>query len=142
MTLHDPILLKETLNRSAKIDVDSGTAPDFETAVRRLHCHCVQVRVGPEVATSAAHQAALLTVVNVVRRFALGGVLVEGALAGMAMTGPLPGVALEHAIRGLGGIIGASEEGVPTIVIGTVAELTGRPNPCGTLTRLRRLPGG
>lgn len=126
MTLHDPILLKETLNRSAKIDVDSGTAPDFETAVRRLHGHRVQVRVGPEVATSAAHQAALLTVVNVARRFALGGVLVEGALAGVAMTGPLPGVALEHAVRSLGGTIGAPEEAIPTIVIGTVEGVTGR----------------
>lgn len=126
MTLHYPLLLKETLNRSAKIDVDSGTAPDFETAVRRLHGHRIQVRVGPEVATSAAHQAALLTVVNVARRFALGGVLVEGALAGEAVTGPLPGVALEQAVRSFGGNIGALEEDIPTIVIGTVEGVTGR----------------
>ncbi len=92
MTLHDPIALKETLNRAAKIDVDSGAAADFETAVRRLHGHRVQVRVGREVATSAAHQAALLTVVNVARRFALGGVLVEGPLEGAVIAGPVPGI--------------------------------------------------
>lgn len=125
MTLHDPVALKETLNRAAKIDVDSGAAADFETAVRRLHGHRVQVRVGREVATSAAHQAALLTVVNVARRFALGGVLVEGPLEGTVITGPVPGIPLERAVVDLGGIPGPMSAGIPTIAIGTVEDAAG-----------------
>lgn len=72
--------IRDTLNRVAKVDLDNGTAPDVETAVARLQTHRLGVVAGPEVAGSAAHQAALLTVVNVARRFALGGVYVSGEL--------------------------------------------------------------
>lgn len=126
MTIFDPIMLKETLNRAAKIDVDSGAVADFETAVRRLHRHRLQVRVGNEVSTSPAHQAALLTVVNVARRFALGGVFVQGPLEGLTITGPVPGKPLERAVIDLGGIPGSTAANVPTIVIGTVENASGR----------------
>lgn len=126
MTFDNPALLKETLNRAAKIDVDSGAAPDFETAVRRLKGHRIQIVVGPEVASSAAHQAAVLTVVNAARRFALGGVLVDGSLDGPALVGPVPGIPLDVAVRDIGGLVGAFEDGLPTIVVGTSAKTSGR----------------
>lgn len=126
MTLNDPISLKETLNRAAKIDVDSGAVADFETAIRRLHGHRLQVRVGSEVSTSAAHQAALLTVVNVARRFALGGVFVQGPLEGVTITGPVPGMPLERAVIDLGGTPGFAGAVLPTIAIGTVGDASGR----------------
>lgn len=126
MTPQDPILLKETLNRAAKIDVDSGSAPDFETAVRRLQSHRIQVIAGPEVETSPAHQAALLTAVNIARRFALGGVLVGGHLEGKVANGLIPGAALEAEVRRLGGLPGNVESGLPTLVVGTSRSVTGR----------------
>ncbi len=80
MGIPDIANIRDTLNRVAKVDLDNGTAPDIETAIARLRGHRIAVTVGPEVATSAPHQAALLTVVNIARRFALGGVDVEGDL--------------------------------------------------------------
>lgn len=125
MNFDDPIALKESLNRAAKVDVDSGSVPDFEQAVRRLQGHRVQICVGPEVSQSPGHQAALLTVVNIARRFALGGVWVDGPLDGTVCAGPIPGVSLKAAVCELGGIAGRQESGLPTIVIGSAETIDG-----------------
>ena len=111
MNYNDPVQLKEFLNRAAKLDVDGGSAADFEQAVRRLETHRVQVRVGFEVARSASHQAALLTVVNIAHRFALGGVFVDGDLGVENLVGPDVGLPLRDAVRKLGGTDGKFESG-------------------------------
>lgn len=126
MTHHDPVHLKETLNRAAKIDVDSGAAPDFDTAVSRLRGHRIQVLAGPEVAESEAHQAALLTVINIARRFALGGVLVHGALDTPSLMPRTYGSTLDDAVRTLGGVAGELDHALPTIVVGTTGPVSGR----------------
>lgn len=126
MRLLDPVLLKETLNRTAKIDVDSGAAADFETAVERLRGHRIRVVAGPEVTSSAAHQAALLTVVNVARRFALGGVMVEGPLDELALAGTCFGSTLGEAVRHLGGVTDPVNGDVPTVAVGTTSRMFGR----------------
>ncbi|MBR0554416.1 hypothetical protein J5J10_01895 [Ciceribacter sp. L1K23] len=122
MNYNDPVELKEFLNRTAKLDVDGGSVADFEQAVRRLETHRVQVRVGSEVARSASHQAALLTVVNIAHRFALGGVFIEGDLSAASLIGADMGLPLGEAVRKLGGTDGKFEPGLPTIVIGTVSD--------------------
>ena len=99
-------ILRDTLNRSAKIDVDNGSAPDFATAVERLGRHHVSVVVGPEIAVSAAHQAALLTTVNIARRFALGGVSVSGPTGGPLLVLQPGERSLEADIVRLGGRLG------------------------------------
>lgn len=126
MSMQDPRRLKETLNRTAKIDVDSGLAPDFETAVRRLRSHRIQVIAGPEVKSSLAHQAALLTVVNIARRFALGGVLVSGDLEGAVAISPSPQATLESEVRRLGGTVNHMESSLPTIIVGSPRDVLGR----------------
>lgn len=122
MNYNDPVELKEFLNRTAKLDVDGGSVADFEQAVRRLETHRVQVRVGSEVARSASHQAALLTVVNIAHRFALGGVFIDGDLSAASLIGADMGLPLGEAVRKLGGTDGKFEPGLPTIVIGTVSD--------------------
>ena len=126
MTGRDLATLKDTLNRAAKIDVDTGMAVDFETAVQRLHGHRVHVVAGPEVGSGAAHQAALLTVVNIARRFALGGVHVEGHLDTPTLAGACFGPTLADAVRQLGGVTDPGPDDAPTIVIGTAGPDTGR----------------
>ena len=58
---------------------DGRIAAELTDADRTV-ARCLELTAGPEVADSAPHQAALLTVVNVVGRFALGGVTVSGNL--------------------------------------------------------------
>ena len=119
-------ILRDTLNRSAKIDVDNGSAPDFATAVERLGRHHVSVVVGPEIAVSAAHQAALLTTVNIARRFALGGVSVSGPTGGPLLVLQPGERSLEAEIVRLGGRLGAPFEGAPTVVIGEPPDVHNR----------------
>ena len=120
--------LKDTLNRAAKLDVDAGAVDDFEAAVRRLHGHSVRVIAGPEVARSAPHQVALLTIANITRRFALRGVWVEGSLDGPVLVAGHLGPTLADAVRALGAIPGPPEPGVdmPTLAVGTAGDLPDR----------------
>jgi len=119
-------LIRDTFNRVAKVDFDSGAVPDIETAIARLTKHRIGVRVGPEVKSNPAHQAALLTVVNITHRFALGGVTVEGDLdAPLLVMGRREG-GLARAVLSLGGRMGQVAEGVPTIQVGSVCPYTGR----------------
>jgi hypothetical protein len=116
----DPIaILRDKLNRTAKIDADNGSAPDFDTAVERLRTHRIAILAGPEVVASAAHQAALLTVVNIARRFALGGVVVSGPLSGPLLVLEPNKRSLGEEVIKLGALEGAMPDCVPTIVVGT-----------------------
>jgi hypothetical protein len=67
------------LHRTAKYFMDSGRAVTHDHAMDILRGFGASIRVGPEVATSIAHQVALLTLVNLSRRTLLGGVEVLGA---------------------------------------------------------------
>src|SRR6188472_3932842 len=62
------------LHRTAKYFMDSGRAATHADAMDILHGFGASIRVGPEATTSAAHQVALLTLVNLTRRTLLGGV--------------------------------------------------------------------
>lgn len=62
------------LHRTAKYFMDNGRAATHADAMDILRGFSVSIRVGPEAATSPAHQVALLTLVNLTRRTLLGGV--------------------------------------------------------------------
>ena len=119
MAAFNPAELKNSLNRMAKIDVDSGHAGDFETAISRLAGFRVGIEVGPEIASSAPHQAALLTMVNISRRFALGGVHVSGMPDGPLLVGSNSGRRLFDEISRLGGSISSIPDGAAIIQVGT-----------------------
>jgi hypothetical protein len=119
MTTVDLAALKDSLNRMAKIDLDTGHAPTVEAALARMRGHTLQIAVGPEASTSAAHQAALLTLVNITRRFALGGVMVSGCPTAPSLTTSIYGDTLTEAVITLGGRVERLDRDLPTIIIGS-----------------------
>ncbi len=125
MTPTDMASVRDGLNRLAKLFMDEGSAADIREAEARLGRFRIRVLVGPEVNVSAAHQAALLTVVNVASRFALGGVSVAGPLDGSRLVNAVPEPTLTAAVAALGGRHDATwnpnPDGMPTIVIGRAA---------------------
>jgi hypothetical protein len=80
------------LHRTAKIFMDSGQAASYEAAIAKLETFGLNILVGSDVARSAAHQTALLTLVNLTRRSLLGGVLVAGLPDAPSYSPMAPGV--------------------------------------------------
>jgi len=105
-------------NRLAKLDLDLGEAADPEAAMARLAGYAAHIEVGPEVQHSLPHQIALLTLVNITARFALGGVTVSD-LGDSPLLAPWTGAKLSAAVEALGGIIGPSKADRPTAIIGS-----------------------
>lgn len=123
MTPADMEAVRDDLNRLAKLLVDEGSVSDIAEANACLQAFRVRVFVGPEVNFSAAHQAALLTIVNVACRFALGGVLVSGPLDGPRLVNVAPEPTLAGVVASLGGRHDPAwvpgTDSVPTVVIGS-----------------------
>lgn len=112
-------------NRLAKLDLDLGEAGDPEAAMARLKDYAAHIRVGAEVAWSAAHQIAVLTLVNILSRFALGGVTLSGMLDAPLLA-PWPGRTLMEGIEALGGAAGDPAGHCPTTVVGTADDIVDR----------------
>jgi hypothetical protein len=112
-------MLLDGLNRVAKLEIDTGAAATVEEAVSRLRGYGVNIVTGPEVCESTNHQAALLTAVNIMRRFALGGVCVSGVLGADLLVPLPPAASLGAAIQVLGGRLGPLDPKLPTVAIGT-----------------------
>jgi hypothetical protein len=70
----------DTLSRVVKMALDTGEVASVEAGYELFRTYRVAVIIGPEVNSSPAHQAALLTIVNTARRAMLGGVFVVGKL--------------------------------------------------------------
>ena len=113
----------DTINRAVKIAIDTGEVPSVQAGYELFHSYRLTVVAGPELGASAAHQAALLTIVNTGRRALLGGVEVAGEL-GVPLRVPFVGAnRLDQAVRLLGGRVGATTSpGVPTLTLGGVAD--------------------
>ncbi len=111
----------DTLNRVVKIAIDSGEVTTVAAGYDLLRTYRVGVRVGPEVQNSTAHQAALLTIVNIARRALLGGVYIEGSLDTPLLV-PVPGQqTLAGAVAALGGqAINEIAGTMPTLILGNV----------------------
>lgn len=110
----------DNLSRVVKIAIDSGEVSSVEEGYELFRSYSVAVSVGPEVVSSATHQVALLTIVNIGRRSLLGGVFVGGNLHAPLLT-PLPGYqTLAEAVVGLGGfIVEELPKTIPTLVLGS-----------------------
>jgi hypothetical protein len=110
--------LSRQLARLAKLIVDSEGI-GFETAEARLRALTLEIVVGPDAITSAAH-AAVLTAVAVGHRSFVGGVRVIGAHAQPLNTAlPLNGATLGDAAKEVGATSfgGAASQ---KIIVGTV----------------------
>jgi hypothetical protein len=98
------LIIDETnLHRTAKYFMDSGRADTHEAAMRLLGQFGLTIHVGHELTCSAAHQTALLTLVNVARRTFLGGIDVIGLPVAGSLTRLAPRASLADALRSLGG---------------------------------------
>lgn len=123
----------DTLHRTAKYFMDSGSVGSHEEAMDTLRGFGLYIQVGRQVATSRDHQIALLTLVNTARRTLLGGVHVIGNLAAPLLVPLADADTLGEAVRLLGG------EGVehrqrewPLALIGDVQEKASIPSWCVT----------
>jgi hypothetical protein len=115
----------DTLNRVVKMALDTGEAATVGAGYELFRSYRLAVLIGPELATSPAHQAALMTIVNTGRRAMLGGVFVVGALdAPLLVT--IPGCTrLAEAVGHLGGLrVSETPAGVPTLILGDAAALS------------------
>lgn len=125
----------DTINRAVKMAIDTGEVPSVEAGYELFRSYRLAVVAGPELGTSAAHQAALLTIVNTGRRALLGGVEVAGGLD-VPLRVPFVGAdRLDQAVRLLGGRIGAVvPPDVPTLTLGAVAGETTPGSPSLAVT--------
>ena len=110
----------DTLNRAVKIALDTGEVGSIEDAYRLFQTYRLGIYISAEAASSPAHQAALLTMVNIGRRSLLGGVSVTGAVDVSLGIDQVGGFAtLAEAIVALGGeVVDALPDNVPTLILG------------------------
>jgi hypothetical protein len=116
-----PIINEHTLHRGAKYFMDVGRAPTHEVAMELLQQFGLTIYVGDEIATSADHQNALLTLVNVARRTLLGGVDIIGLPEAPCVTPLAAREPLHDAVARLGGrVVGEPHPAWPAALIGSV----------------------
>lgn len=115
--------LGDGLHRVMKLALDTGEAATLADAVRLFAGYRLTIAIGPEVAISPTHQAALLTAVNAGRRCFLGGVTVVGDLDDRLRVPWRRCATLAEAVADLGGVVAAAiPPGVPLIVVGDAAQ--------------------
>jgi hypothetical protein len=123
-----PDIDHSTLHRTAKYFMDNGRAESPEAAVGMLRAFGLTILAGAEVAHSAGHQTALLTLVNVASRTLLGGVEVVGLPDVPSASALAPGRSLEAAVRELGGTpVSHPAPHWPCAVVGTSGHGAGVP---------------
>lgn len=112
----------DTLNRTAKLFLDTGAAASIEEAIAKLSTFTMHLTIDAEAAASPTHQATLLTALNCGVRTLLGGVTVDGALDASMLVPIAAGSTLADAVVELGGTVAPHAHGVPLVAIGgTVA---------------------
>ena len=124
----------DSLHRTAKYFMDTGQAQTVYAAMELLHRFGLTVHVGEEIASSADHQTALLTLVNTARRTLLGGIEVVGLPDVKCVTLLAPNQSLRNVVGELGGrLVTHARSAWPSAVIGTV-EVATEALPCWRLT--------
>lgn len=122
------IIDADALHRTVKLELDEGRATSFDEAKAIAAGYVLQIDVGPEAATSATAQAALLTAVNTAARAFLGGVFVRTTTDTVLATRWAAGQTLADAVRTYGGrMVTNLSDDRPTLVIGTPRTPVGRP---------------
>lgn len=123
-----------TLHRTAKYFMDSGRAETHDAAMKMLEGFGLTIHAGPEVASSADHQTALLTLVNVAQRTFLAGIEIVGLKEAPCLSPLVPKATLSAAVQQLGGTpVCAARPDWPSAVIGTV-DMAALPWPCWRVT--------
>lgn len=123
-----------TLHRAAKYFMDRGKAATHDAAMDMLERFGLTIHTGPEIARSADHQAALLTLVNAARRTLLGGVEIAGLQDAPSLTPLAPDRMLSIAVREMGGrIVPEPRKSWPSAVIGN-ADIAPTEAPCWRIT--------
>jgi hypothetical protein len=112
----------DDLHRGVKMALDSGEASTLDEAYAIFSAYRVTLCVGPEVLSSRAHQAAVLSLVNAGRRSFLGGIEVYGALdTTLLVPSFVEGNTLGEAVIALGGVrVDAVSGEAPIVLIGSV----------------------
>jgi hypothetical protein len=118
-----------TLHRAAKYFMDSGKSPTHDAAMDLLAKFGLTIHAGPEVARSADHQTALLTLINIARRTLLGGIEIAGLADAPSLTPLASNRPLRVAVAELGGrIVEDIRSEWPAAVIGSAeVKPTGAP---------------
>lgn len=130
----EQIIDQGSLHRTAKYFMDDGRAETYDEAMNLLKRFGLIIYVGPEIAVSAHHQAALLTLINLARRTLLAGVEVVGLPDAPSITPLAPNQRLREAVGNLGGrLVAGSEREWPSALIGG-AERPASKLPCWRLT--------
>lgn len=129
------IITRDTLDRTIKLDLDTGRAESIEAAEQLAGKRVLQIVIGDGVASSATAQAALLTVVNAGARAFRGGVNITGSLNWEVTTRWAAGQPVAEALSGLGGTVIAPDElnsQHPTVIVGHMSEVpVGSVRLCG-----------
>lgn len=114
------VITPDELHRLVKLAMDTGEAESIEHALRIFAGYRIGVAVGSEIATSATHQAALLTLLRLASRVFLGGIdIVMPADAPCLLPGN-PNI--EQAMASVGARrVKSLEPHVPAVCIGTVS---------------------
>ncbi|HKX50768.1 MAG TPA: thiamine biosynthesis protein ThiF [Candidatus Binatia bacterium] len=116
------------LHRTAKYFMDNGRASTHGEALALLERFGLNICVGEEIAHSAHHQIALLTLINVARRTFLGGIAVIGMSDCASLTPLAPNPRLIEAVEALGGVLVASARlDWPSALIGNAEAPEGLP---------------
>ena len=104
---------RDSLNRTAKLFADDGTAASLDEAEAILGSFVLQLHVGNDVAGSRSRQAAILTIINTAVRAFRGGVHIKLATDPVLEVGWHHGLHLSEAIASYQGAI-VVERLVPT----------------------------
>lgn len=114
------VITPDELHRLVKLAMDTGEAESIEHALRIFAGYRIGVAVGPEIATSATHQAALLTFLRLASRVFLGGIDVVMCVdPPRLLSGNLN---IDKAIASAGARrVKSLEPHVPSVCIGTVS---------------------
>jgi hypothetical protein len=115
------VVTADELHRLIKLAMDTGEAESLEHAHRIFAGYRIGVAVGPEIRTSASHQAALVTFLRLASRVFLGGVDVVMP-AGAAVPNLLPGIPdIGQTMAASGArFVSSLEPQVPAVCIGSV----------------------
>ena len=123
------VLDPDNLHRTAKLELDEGTASTLEEVNEITSKFVLQIDAGNDILESTARQATLLTAVNASCRAFVGGVRVHLHRNGPMHINCAGGQDLASSIKNFGGeIVDSLCQDFPTLVIGDVEE-----RPPGTI---------
>lgn len=116
---HETVPDADNLHRLVKIALDSGEVATVSEGYDLFRTYRVGIAVSNDDASSAASQAAILTMVNIARRSLLGGVYVSGNLR-VPLCVEFPGArTLEEAVMAIGGqIVLQLPDDIPLLAVG------------------------